>query len=154
MIPIWFWTALAVLLGLAVGSFLNVVIYRLPAGESIVSPPSRCPRCGNQIRNRHNVPVLGWLVLRGKCFDCGLPISARYPLVEAATGIAFAVVTAALLAAGAGALVVPALLVAAAALTAAMVRLDGHRVPRPVLVAGGLGVLAGVVAAVAAAVIG
>ena len=90
MIPHWWWTVLAVLLGLAVGSFLNVVIYRLPAGESIVSPPSRCPRCGNQIRNRHNVPVLGWLVLRGKCYDCGLPISPRYPVVELVTGLAFA----------------------------------------------------------------
>ncbi|KRC56958.1 peptidase A24 [Nocardioides sp. Root79] len=80
------------LLGLNIGSFLNVVVHRVPAGESIVHPPSACPKCGHAIRNRHNVPVLGWLVLRGKCFDCGEPISARYPLVEAGTGVAFALV--------------------------------------------------------------
>src|SRR5438132_11040791 len=79
------WATLAGIFGLAIGSFLNVVIYRVPAGESIVSPPSRCPGCGNQIRNRHNVPVLGWLLLRGRCADCTAPISPRYPLVEAPT---------------------------------------------------------------------
>lgn len=84
--------ALAGLLGLAVGSFLNVVVWRLPRGESVVSPPSACPSCGHRIRARHNVPVLGWLVLRGRCFDCRAPISARYPLVELGTGVAFAVV--------------------------------------------------------------
>ncbi len=147
MIPIWFWAVLAVILGLAVGSFLNVVIYRLPAGESIVSPPSRCPRCGNQIRNRHNVPVLGWLVLRGRCYDCGLPISPRYPLVEAGTGVVFGALTGVLPAAGVGALVLPALLVAAAAITAVMVAVDGHRVPRAVLGAGALGLAAGAVVA-------
>lgn len=78
------------LLGLAIGSFLNVVIYRVPRGESVVSPPSHCPSCDNPIRNRHNIPVLGWFLLRGKCADCSEPISARYPLVEAGTGIAFA----------------------------------------------------------------
>lgn len=67
-------------------------MHRVPAGESVVHPPSACPQCGHAIRNRHNVPVLGWLLLRGKCFDCGEPISARYPLVEAGTGIAFALV--------------------------------------------------------------
>jgi leader peptidase (prepilin peptidase) / N-methyltransferase len=85
--------ALAALLGLAVGSFLNVVIWRVPRGESVVSPPSACPRCGHGIRARHNVPVVGWLLLRGRCFDCGEPISPRYPLVEAATGVAFVLVT-------------------------------------------------------------
>lgn len=67
-----------------------MVVYRVPRGESVVSPPSHCPSCDNPIRNRHNIPVLGWLLLRGKCFDCGEPISPRYPLVEAATGLAFA----------------------------------------------------------------
>jgi leader peptidase (prepilin peptidase)/N-methyltransferase len=78
------------LLGLAVGSFLNVVIHRVPRGESVVSPASRCPRCGTPIRARHNVPVLGWLILRGRCADCRTPISARYPLVELGTGLLFA----------------------------------------------------------------
>ncbi|CRK54993.1 Leader peptidase (Prepilin peptidase) / N-methyltransferase [Alloactinosynnema sp. L-07] len=77
------------LLGLAVGSFLNVVIHRVPAGESVVSPPSRCPNCGKPIRARHNLPVLGWLILKGRCADCAAPISARYPLVEMGTGLVF-----------------------------------------------------------------
>jgi len=77
------------LLGLAIGSFLNVLIYRLPRGESLSRPPSHCPSCGAPVRARHNVPVLGWLVLRGRCADCGAPISARYPLVELTTGVLF-----------------------------------------------------------------
>ncbi len=94
MIVIGVWVALAALFGLAIGSFLNVVIYRVPAGLSIVNPPSSCPRCGAEIRNRHNVPVLGWLVLRGRCYDCHAPISPRYPIVEAVTAALFAAVTA------------------------------------------------------------
>jgi leader peptidase (prepilin peptidase)/N-methyltransferase len=85
------------LLGLAIGSFLNVVLHRVPRGESVVHPPSHCPLCGAQIRARHNVPVLGWLVLRGRCHDCRAPIPARYPLVEAATGAVFALTTVLLL---------------------------------------------------------
>ena len=81
-------------LGSAVGSFLNVVAHRVPRGQSVVNPPSACPDCGTGIRSRHNVPVVGWLVLRGRCYDCGSSISARYPLVEA--GIATLFVLAAL----------------------------------------------------------
>ncbi|MFI5564262.1 prepilin peptidase [Amycolatopsis japonica] len=77
-------------LGLLIGSFLNVVVHRVPAGESVVRPPSRCPRCGAEIRARHNIPVLGWLLLRGRCADCGERIGVRYPLVELGTGILFA----------------------------------------------------------------
>jgi leader peptidase (prepilin peptidase)/N-methyltransferase len=69
------------------GSFLNVVIARLPEGLSVVSPPSRCPRCQKQIAWYDNVPILSWLWLRAKCRGCGLPISARYPLVEALGGL-------------------------------------------------------------------
>lgn len=76
--------------GLLIGSFLNVVIYRVPAGTSIVSPPSACPNCGAAIAPRDNVPVLSWLLLRGKCRNCAAPISRRYPLVELATGVLFA----------------------------------------------------------------
>ncbi|WP_448629394.1 prepilin peptidase [Cellulomonas soli] len=83
-------TALLLLpLGLAVGSFLNVVIWRVPQGMSVVRPPSACPRCEHPIRGRDNVPVLSWLLLRGRCRDCRAPISIRYPLVETATGILF-----------------------------------------------------------------
>ena len=70
------------ILGLAVGSFLNVVIYRVPRGESVVTPRSSCPACGAPIRERDNIPVVSWLVLRGRCRDCRAPISMRYPLVE------------------------------------------------------------------------
>jgi leader peptidase (prepilin peptidase)/N-methyltransferase len=80
------------LLGLAVGSFLNVVIYRVPRDESLVRPGSHCPHCGSEVRNRHNVPVFGWLLLRGRCADCKAPISARYPLVEAGTAALFVAV--------------------------------------------------------------
>jgi uncharacterized protein (TIGR00730 family) len=68
--------------GTAWGSFLNVVVYRLPLGKNIVYPGSRCPRCGHAIRLWHNLPILGWLLLAGKCKDCRLPISVRYPLIE------------------------------------------------------------------------
>jgi leader peptidase (prepilin peptidase)/N-methyltransferase len=69
------------------GSFLNVVVYRLPRGQSLVRPRSRCPRCSAPIAWYDNVPVLSWLVLRGRCRSCAAPISARYPLVEAATAL-------------------------------------------------------------------
>ena len=71
-------------LGLAVGSFLNVVIYRVPRGESIASPPSACPNCGHAVRWKDNIPVVSWLVLRGRCRDCQWPIPRRYVLVEVA----------------------------------------------------------------------
>lgn len=75
--------------GLAIGSFLNVVIVRLPADESLVRPRSRCPRCGHQLAWYENVPVLSWLGLRGRCSSCRAPISAQYPLVELLTGVLF-----------------------------------------------------------------
>ena len=81
-------------LGLLVGSFLNVVITRVPAGESVVRPRSRCPRCGAPIAARDNVPVVSWLLLRGRARCCEVPISVRYPLVELVTAAAFAVVAA------------------------------------------------------------
>ncbi|MBD2100492.1 A24 family peptidase [Leptolyngbya sp. FACHB-261] len=80
---------LALILGACVGSFLNVVVYRLPAGESLLSPPSHCPKCNARLRWFENVPVLGWLRLRGKCAHCGAPIAVRYPLVEAGTALLF-----------------------------------------------------------------
>jgi leader peptidase (prepilin peptidase)/N-methyltransferase len=78
------------LLGLAVGSFLNVVIYRVPRKESIVRPRSACPTCGVPIANRDNVPVVSWLVLRGRCRHCHEAISIRYPVVESLTAALFA----------------------------------------------------------------
>jgi leader peptidase (prepilin peptidase)/N-methyltransferase len=88
------YVALAFLAGLAIGSFLNVVAYRLPRGESLVSPGSHCPSCDAPVRPRDNVPVLGWLLLRGRCRDCGAAISWRYPAIELATGVLFALVVA------------------------------------------------------------
>jgi leader peptidase (prepilin peptidase) / N-methyltransferase len=84
-----FIVAAAALLGLLVGSFLNVVIWRVPRGESVVSPRSRCPQCGHEIRGRDNVPVVSWLLLHARCRDCGAHVSARYPLVELATAVLF-----------------------------------------------------------------
>jgi leader peptidase (prepilin peptidase)/N-methyltransferase len=86
--------ALAAVGGLIVGSFLNVVAYRLPRGESLVHPRSRCPSCGTQLRALDNIPVVSWLALRGRCHHCGAPVSARYPLVELATGALYAAVVA------------------------------------------------------------
>ncbi len=77
------------ILGAAVGSFLNVVVYRLPAGLSLIHPPSRCPRCQTRLRPYDNVPVLGWLWLKGRCRSCRMPIAARYPIVEFVTGCLF-----------------------------------------------------------------
>jgi leader peptidase (prepilin peptidase)/N-methyltransferase len=82
-------------LGLLIGSFLNVVVYRVPAGMSISSPPSACPGCHAPIAAYDNVPVLSWLALKGRCRSCSSPISARYPIVELATGGFFALVAAA-----------------------------------------------------------
>ena len=73
-------------LGACIGSFLNVVVWRLPRDESLVTPPSHCPKCGKQLKWYDNIPVFGWIKLRGKCRFCGQPISARYPIVEAFTG--------------------------------------------------------------------
>ena len=91
-LPLPLFAAFAGLLGARVGSFLNVVIHRLPRGESVVRPGSRCPACGRAIRPWHNVPVLSWLALRGRCRDCGARISARYPLVEAGTAALFVLI--------------------------------------------------------------
>jgi leader peptidase (prepilin peptidase)/N-methyltransferase len=79
-------------LGLVIGSFLNVVAYRLPRGESIVRPRSRCTSCGTEVRALDNIPLVSWLVLRGRCRHCDAQISARYPAVELATAVVFALV--------------------------------------------------------------
>ena len=76
-------------LGACIASFLNVVIWRVPRGESIVSPPSHCPKCGSAIRWWQNIPILSWLALRGKCANCRAPISPRYILVETLGGVLF-----------------------------------------------------------------
>ena len=121
------------LLGLAVGSFLNVVIHRLPRGESLVRPGSHCPTCHSEVRARHNVPVLGWLMLRGRCADCATPISIRYPLVEFATGVLFVAVTAQVVHLGQLPALPGYLFFTAAGIALAAIDLDVHRLPNAIV---------------------
>jgi leader peptidase (prepilin peptidase) / N-methyltransferase len=148
------------LLGLAIGSFLNVVVYRVPAGRSL-TPDSACPKCGTAIRKRDNIPVVSWLMLRGKCRGCAQPISARYPLVEAGTAAAFVLVTArfapAILEAKqapdavAGAIELVAFLtLTAVSIALALIDLDTKRLPNVIVVPS---LLAGVVLLGAAALV-
>ncbi|WP_036477698.1 A24 family peptidase [Myxosarcina sp. GI1] len=85
-------TLVVFVFGACIGSFLNVVVYRLPAGLSIVYPASHCPRCQHQLGKTENVPILGWLMLKGRCSYCKTTISFRYPLIEAVTGIMFLII--------------------------------------------------------------
>jgi leader peptidase (prepilin peptidase) / N-methyltransferase len=87
-LPREFWVCVAFLFGACIGSFLNVCIYRIPEGKSIVYPPSACPKCGYTIRFYDNVPILSYVLLRGRCRRCRTPIPLRYPLVEMIAGIA------------------------------------------------------------------
>ncbi len=92
LFDVYFFLSAALVLGAVVGSFLNVCIYRVPAGKSIVSPPSSCPHCGHLIRWYQNIPILSYLFLGGKCVGCRIRISLRYPAVETLTGLLFALV--------------------------------------------------------------
>ena len=112
--------------GLAVGSFLNVVVWRVPRGESVVSPPSACPACASPVRPRDNVPVVGWLLLRGRCRDCDAPVSARYPVVEGLTAVLFVVLALRL---GADPVLPAYLYLAAVGLALALIDLDVRRLP-------------------------
>lgn len=135
----------AVVVGLAVGSFLNVVVWRVPRGQSIVRPRSACPACGHAIRSRDNVPLVSWLLLRGRCRDCREPISARYPLVEAGTAALFGLTAWRF---GYAWELLPFLWLAGAAVALALIDLDHRRLPDvivlPTFCAGlvGLGVIA------------
>lgn len=120
---------IAAVFGLLVGSFLNVVIWRVPRGESIVSPPSACPRCGHRLRPYDNIPVVSWLVLRARCRDCGEPISARYPAVELLTAVLFAVMAAVV-----PLWVLPAFLwLAAAGVALSAIDIELHRLPNVIV---------------------
>ena len=128
-------TGIAAIFGLVIGSFLNVVVYRVPNHLSVVRPASACPRCNATIRNRHNVPVLGWIMLRGRCYDCGLPISARYPLVEAGTSALFGMMAWLI---GPVAVLPAYLWFAALTLSLALVDLDTKKIPNRMLFPGGV----------------
>lgn len=114
------------LLGLVVGSFLNVVIWRVPRGESVVAPPSACPSCGHQIAWYDNVPVVSWLVLRGRCRRCGARISPRYLVVEVLTGALF---VATVLVVGWTTALPAFLYLAAVSVALAAIDIDVHRLP-------------------------
>jgi leader peptidase (prepilin peptidase)/N-methyltransferase len=88
-LPAWFFNLLSIVIGLVIGSFLNVVVARLPRSESLVSPRSRCPSCLRAIRWHENIPVLSYLALRGRCRGCKNPISVRYPVIELLTALLF-----------------------------------------------------------------
>jgi leader peptidase (prepilin peptidase) / N-methyltransferase len=115
-------------LGLIIGSFLNVVIWRVPRGESVVSPPSHCPGCDQPIRPLDNVPLLSWLVLRGRCRHCQTAISPRYPAVELATGVLFVAFGAHF---GFHADLIAFLYLAAVGMALAVIDLDHQRLPDP-----------------------
>ncbi len=125
--------ALVAIAGLAIGSFLNVVIHRLPRHQSIVFPASACARCGARIRWFDNVPLLGWLVLRGRCRDCHERISIRYPLVELATMAAFLACYAQI---GLDWLLVPRLLLTAALVALFAVDLEHQILPDAITIPG------------------
>jgi leader peptidase (prepilin peptidase)/N-methyltransferase len=120
----------AALFGLIFGSFINVVAYRVPLEKSVVSPPSACPACDRPIRPRDNIPVLSWLLLRGRCRDCGVPISTRYPIVEAATAVLFA---GTVLVIGVEPELPAYLWFVSVALTLALTDIDVHRLPNRIL---------------------
>ncbi|HEY0551270.1 MAG TPA: prepilin peptidase, partial [Verrucomicrobiae bacterium] len=88
-VPFHFWSGAVFWLGCMVGSFLNVCIHRMPLGKSVISPPSHCPHCNYSIPFYLNVPLVTWLMLRGKCRNCQAPISGRYFVVELLTGLMF-----------------------------------------------------------------
>lgn len=123
--------ALLAIVGLAVGSFLNVVIARVPEGASVIAPRSKCPHCESELSNRDNIPLLSWLLLRGRCRTCAAPISVRYPIVELGTAVVWAGLTAYALSTDALGLL-PLLLVSSSILIALFViDLDHKRLPDP-----------------------
>lgn len=130
LIPAWFAIPVAAVFGALIGSFLNVVIWRVPQGMSIVRPGSACPHCGHAIAWYDNLPVLSYLILRGRCRRCGARISLRYPAVELLTALAFAGVVAGAYGAVYPAAILPLLLYwTAAGIALALIDLDHHRLP-------------------------
>jgi len=147
-VPEWYFIIVMALFGLLFGSFANVVIWRLPRGESIASPGSHCPSCGAPIAWYDNVPVVSWLALRAKCRRCGARIPVRYPAVEVASGVAFA---AAAWGFGVGAQAIVAALFLWGLLALSLIDVAHFRLPNPLV--GALALL-GAVGAVASQLTG
>ncbi len=124
---------LVALFGAIIGSFLNVVAHRVPEGNSVVSPPSACTNCDAAIRARHNIPVLGWIILRGRCHDCSAAISVRYPIVEAATAGAFFATT---LVVGLEWSLLAHLWFVSVTIVFVLTDLDHHRLPNAIMIPG------------------
>lgn len=118
------------LLGAVVGSFLNVVVHRLPRGESLAFPGSRCPSCGTAIAPYDNIPIVSWLLLRGRCRRCGARVSGRYPAIELLTAVAFALVA---LARGIGPELLLELPFVAMLIAVAGIDLEHHIVPNRIV---------------------
>jgi leader peptidase (prepilin peptidase)/N-methyltransferase len=150
MIVLSLWSAVLVIgvgaFGLLIGSFLNVVVYRVPNGMSIVSPPSACPHCDARIKSYDNIPVVSWLMLGGKCRACKAAISRRYPLVEAGVAVFFAAVVVWALVDGRGAgtradadatarvfEIAAYLYLAAVSVALALIDLDTHKLPNSIV---------------------
>ncbi len=143
--PLWATATVAALVGALVGSFLNVVVYRVPRRLSVVSPGSFCPTCRRALAWWENVPVLGWLALRGRCRTCKAPIAARYPLVEGGNAAMWALID---VAAGGRQVVIPLCILSSTVVTIWLIEIDGHRSPRSVGAVGtGLAVVATAIAA-------
>lgn len=127
------------ILGLAIGSFLNVVAYRVPLGKSVVHPPSACPACDTPIAWHDNIPVVSWFVLRGRCRACGEAFSFRYAAIEAATGLLFA---ATVLVVGLEWVLIGHLAFVAVTITLILTDLDHQRIPNRILYPGGSAAIA------------
>jgi len=136
--PPVFTAAVALPFGLVIGSFLNVVAYRLPRSESLATPASRCPSCGTPIRPYDNIPVLSWLLLRGRCRGCGEAISPRYPLVELGTGLLYLTVV---LAKDGASEIVLGLLLVTLLVPITLIDLDQRIIPNKLVVPGSVAAL-------------
>ena len=130
-------TACAFFLGCCIGSFMNVVVWRLPRGESLVYPPSHCPKCNHLIRPWENIPIISWLCLRARCSSCHQPISVKYPLGEAATGLLFTALWLSILHHALPLTATPAIFYLGASLLAAsLIDIDHHIIPDEITIAG------------------
>jgi leader peptidase (prepilin peptidase)/N-methyltransferase len=138
VLPVGLFLGLLAVLGLLVGSFLNVVVYRVPAGLSIASPGSACPACGDPVRPRDNIPVVSWLLLHGRCRSCVAPISVRYPLVELATALLFVSTGWSF---GISTYTAGALVVVASGIALVLIDLDHRRLPFSITAAAAVGVV-------------